>query len=364
MPKVTLTPKFIKNDLICPADKRRIEFCDSLVPGHYVEVRSTAPGTGTHYLRYRDDLQKTCHQKLAAVGEISLREARDEAKRLKAEIRLGSNPRAEAKAKKAVMTWNQYMETIYIPHVMAHLRSWKNLVSLNEMYLKPKIGHLPLDRITLHTAQTLHRDMVEVHGLSPASADHLGKMLRQSMNYAERLSLITKSPISKIRLFNVDNREERLMSDEELQRLMAVLDSDKNRIVCLAIRFLLLTACRVSEALHAQWSDIDLETRSWIIQASNSKSKRKRSVPLNDDAIAILKQLNASRTSDWIFTSSRGKGDQRLTTIDKTWQRIRKEADLEHIRIHDLRHMGASMILNSGHSLYIAQQILDTVTPQ
>ena len=104
------------------------------------------------------------------------------------------------------------------------------------MYLKPKLGHLPLGRITLHTAQTLHRDMVEVHGLSPASADHLAKLLRQSVNYAERLTLIEKSPISKIQLFNVDNREERLLADEELRRLMSVLETNRNGMACFVIK--------------------------------------------------------------------------------------------------------------------------------
>jgi integrase len=363
MPKILLTEKLITKGLTCPSNKRRIEYCDTHLPGLYLEVRATSPGHGTFYLRYKDTAGKTCHQKIGRNCDISLKQAREEAKRLRAEIQLGANPRAEAKEKKAVMTWRQYMENIYMPHVKAHLRSWKNLESLNEKYIDPKLGHLRLDAISLESAQKLHRDMVEVHGLSPASADHLAKLLRQAMNYAVRLDLLASSPVSKIRLFNICSREERLMSDLQLKKLMDVLDSDKNRTVCLVVKFLLFTGARVNEALHARWADIDREHRTWQIEATRSKSRRRHAVPLSDAAIKVLDQLRTEGRSDWLFTSSRGDGNQRLTTITKSWQRIREEAGLPQTRIHDLRHQAASHILNSGYSLYVVQQILGHSDP-
>jgi site-specific recombinase XerD len=77
----------------------------------------------------------------------------------------------------------------------------------------------------------------------------------------------------------------------------------------------------------------------------------------------ILDQLGTETQSEWLFTCSRGDGKKRLTTISKAWQRIRQDADLAHVRLHDLRHMHASMLINSGHSLYIVQQVLGHSDP-
>jgi integrase len=363
MARVKLTQQYVNNPPPVPAGKAKVEHCDNAHPGLIFEQRAVNRNWGTFRMRYKNSGQKMVHITLGRSCTLTYAEAVKKWKILSAQVQLGADPQAEMQKRRKTITWAQYMETLYMPHVKAHLRSYKNLVSLNKIYVEPIIGHLPLTKITLETAQKLHRDMISVHGNSPASADHLAKFLRQAMNYAVRLDLLTSSPVSKIQMFNVDNREERLMSDKELQSLMAALDRNKNLMAKSVIRFLLLTGCRVSEALHARNSDVDFKGRSLVIQATNSKSKRRRSIPLNDEAIQLLKKLDTAKRSEWLFCSSRGDGNQRLTTIDKAWQKIRKDANLEHIRCHDLRHMAASMILNSGHSLYIVQQILGHSDP-
>ncbi|MEH6616997.1 MAG: site-specific integrase [Porticoccus sp.] len=54
---------------------------------------------------------------------------------------------------------------------------------------------------------------------------------------------------------------------------------------------------------------------------------------------------------------------KRYTNINKTWYRIRKEAGLPNLRMHDLRHQYASHLVNSGRSLYEVQQILGHSDP-
>ena len=110
MPIVKLTESFIKNNLQCPEGKHRIEFCDSELPGLYIEVRATSPNQGTFYLRYKDLFCKTCHQKIARTTDITLVEARKRAKTLKAEIALGSEPRRLEKARKAILKFSDFFE--------------------------------------------------------------------------------------------------------------------------------------------------------------------------------------------------------------------------------------------------------------
>ena len=191
--------------------------------------------------------------------------------------------------------------------------------------------------------------------LRPATCDHYLKLIRQALNLAVEWELLKVNPVAKVKLFHVDNREERLMSEEEVQRLLDVLDRHTGTAPNV-VKFLLFTGARVNEALHARWTDIDRTQRNRVIQATNSKSKRRRAIPLNDAALEVLDSLWTKGRSEWLFTSSRG-GD-RMTTINKVWQRIRIQAGIPHVRLHDLRHQFASFLVNSGRTLYEVQAIL------
>ncbi len=102
MPKILLTDKLITNDLICPANKARIELCDTRVPGMYVEVRSTSPGIGTYYLRYKDISGKTCHIKIGRTTDVTLKQARERARNLPLRDSSRGNANARSRARLCV----------------------------------------------------------------------------------------------------------------------------------------------------------------------------------------------------------------------------------------------------------------------
>jgi integrase len=189
--------------------------------------------------------------------------------------------------------------------------------------------------------------------LAASTCDHYGKLIRQALNLAVEWELLDKNPVAKLKLFGGDNKVENVMTDEQLQQLISTLNKvdDRRKVVSLVIKFLLFTGARVNEALNARWKDIDRKTRTWTVLATNSKSKQRRSIPLNDAAMAVIGQLESEGKSEWLFTSQRGDGTERLTTIDKVWQKIRQDADLSWLRLHDLRHNYASMLVNSGRTL-------------
>jgi integrase len=360
VPKLQLTPSIIATALRCPEGKKRIELCDREHPGLFVEVRATSPGQGTYYVRYKNLESKTCHQKLGRTTDISLAEARKKARQLKAEIHLGADPRGEAKAAKAVLTFSEFYTKHYLPYVKPRKRSWASDAMLYRLRVEAAFGHKRLNQITRQDVQTFHSS-VRAEGLAPASCDHYLKFLRHALNLAVDWQLLDVNPIARVPLFNADNKVENLLSDVELQRLLTVLATYPARSVCQIALFLLSTGCRVGEALKATWSQIDESSRVWRIPAANSKSKKVRSVPLNDSALEILAQLGTKGTFDHLFVNRQtGKP---YTTIMKVWERIRAKAGLPKLRIHDLRHQYASFLVNAGRSLYEVQQILGHSSP-
>lgn len=361
MPVLKLTPTFIAASLVCSHGKTKTEFCDLEVPGLYVLVHSASPGYGTYYLRYKDATGKTCHKKIGKTADVSLADARKEAKRLKLEISQGASPAAEAKAHREVPILATFFKDDYLPHAKRHKRSWKRDEELFRLRIEPAFGAFKLNQLTRKAVQDFHSSLA-AQGLSKATADHHIKVLRRMLNLAVQWGFIEKNPISGVELFNEDNRMENYLTEEQLHRLLTVLRSDENRAVCLIAMFLLSTGCRLNEALQATWRNVDRGQRVWRILAINSKSKRMRSVPLNDSALHVLYQLGTEGEFDHLFVNRQTR--QPYTTIMKVWERLRTKAGLPHLRIHDLRHAYASLLVSSGRTLYEVQQILGHSDPK
>lgn len=370
MPVLKLTQSMMSNVLQCSDGKARTELCDADCPGLYIEVRATSPGHGTFYLRYKDGTAKTCHHRLGSTSEVTLADARKQAKTLKAEIALGANPKGEAKA--AMLTYATFFTDHYLPYVTPRKRSWKRDEELFRLRIETVFGDKRLDAIERKQIQSFHTALL-AEGLAPASCDHHVKLIRQSLNLAVEWDMLERNPASKVPLFNVDNKVEHYLDDDQLQRLLTVLRSpDSPRNVCLIALFLLSTGARLNEALQAKWSQIDRRTRVWRIPAAVSKSGKVRVVPLNDSALEVLGQLETEGKFDHLFVNSRistktgkevGTGKP-YTTIMKVWSRLRLKAGLPQFRIHDLRHQYASFLVNAGRTLYEVQQVLGHSDPK
>jgi len=176
------------------------------------------------------------------------------------------------------------------------------------------------------------------------------------LNLAVEWGMLDKNPVSRIQLLNEDNKVEHYLNDDELERLFDVLQNDENRPVCLIALLLISTGCRLNEVLSARWQQVDRVNRVLRVEAIDSKSKRVRSIPLNDSALDVIKQLDTEGKYEHLFINK--QTEKPYTTIMKVWTRLRNKAGLPQLRIHDLRHQYASFLVNSGRTLYEVQQIL------
>ena len=292
--------------------------------------------------------------------DICLADARRKVKELKAEIALGADPRADEKARNAVITFDTLFNDHYLPYVKQRKRSWDRDEELYRLRIKDVFGAKRLNQVRRLQIQTFHSSLLE-QGLAAATANHHIKLIRHMLNLAVEWEMLDKNPASRIHMFAEDNQIERYMNDEQLASLLNVLRTDSSRSVCLISMFLLATGCRLNEALSATWSQVDKDKRVWRIPASNSKSKRMRPVPLNETALDVLNQLTTEGVYEHLFINRKTK--KPYVNIAKVWERLRSEAGLPHLRLHDLRHQAASNLINSGSSLYVVQQILGHSDP-
>ena len=360
MPVLNFTPAFMATGLVCPPDKKRIEYCDAEVPGLLIECRSSANAVPTWYLRYKAN-GKTAYTRLGSVQDLGLAQARKQAITLKAQHTLAPKHAVEAKTPMGDMTLDVFMRDHYFPHAAQHKRSVKRDDQLHRLRIGPKFGHLALSAINRRDVQAFQNDLLK-EGLSPATADHHVKLLRRVLNLAVQWEMLEKNPLKGIKLYMVDNQVENYLDPEQLDRLVEVLRTDENRMVCLILMFLISTGARKNEALTATWKNVSVEGGVWRVDASLSKSKKSRSIPLNDSALWVLEQLPSKGKSEYLFPSPvTGKP---YTGITRAWYRLRKKAKIPNIRLHDLRHGFASLLVSGGRSLYEVQQILGHSDPK
>jgi integrase len=360
MPVIKLTQESISK-LRCPEDKRSIQVCDAQHRGLLLELRRTDQDHPTWYVRYKDQAGKTRYVRLGHFPDLSLADARERAKDVQAGIRLGADPRAEENARKAVPTLTEFMEGQYFPHVATRKRTAAKDEEYFRLRLKAAFGHRRLNQITRREVQLFHSRLRD-EGLSPATCNHYLKLLKRALNLAIQWEIIEKNPVVGIQYYKEENLIENYLDADQLRRLLTVLNTDSNRTVCNIILFLLSSGARLSEVLNAKYEFIDIERRVWRVPQSNSKSGKVRAVPLNDTALDVLSRQDTKDEFEYVFINR--KTGQPYTTIQKVWDRLRRKANLGHVRIHDLRHQYASMLVNSGHTLYEVQQILGHSNPK
>jgi integrase len=356
MPNVMLTTDFIKTELVCPEDKTKIEYCDLQVRGLYVGVLRTSQGRGVYTYRWKHPERKvTVHSKIARTDEISLADARKRALALKADIFRGSDPQALLRDQKSVPTFQVFADEHYLPFAKAHKRSWKNDKAILRLRLLPAFGDMKLNAITRRQVQEYHTGLQRTD-LSPASMDHDLRLLKRMLNVAIQFEFLTQNVAIGVKPYAPDNRRTRHLDDQEFARLLAVLRSHSNRTVAQIIMLIVSTGVRASEAIGAEWSQFDLKNRVWRIPASRAKAKRIRTLPLNDAAMDVLEGILRRTDQPYLWRSSQ-TGDQ-MKYIAKVWGRIRVEAGLPDVRLHDLRRSFACVAINAGASLQEVSKLL------
>jgi integrase len=100
------------------------------------------------------------------------------------------------------------------------------------------------------------------------------------------------------------------------------------------LEFIMLTAARLSEALGAEWREIDFAARTWTVPANRMKSRRTHKVPLSDAAVAVLEQMNAVRCSDYVFPGNR---EGRPIGDNSVWRLVKDVAGDKQTTVHGLR---------------------------
>jgi len=392
-----LTDKMIGN-LPTPAKGAVITY-DKDVPGFGIRV--TKNGVRSFVLNY----VAAGVERRMTIGQFSMwstTAAREEAKNLRRKIDRGIDPLAERKDKELVAAAERAAPTVkdlfnrydleHLPH--KSLRAAADDRSIWNQLVLPKLGAMKVTEVRSTDIDAIH---VDISRTRPVRANRTIEVVRKAFNLAIRWGWRPDNPVAGVRK-NPEQNRTRYLSPIEIMKLAAALAAHKEKMSAQAIRLLMLTGARRSEVLSARWDMFDLDKGVWVKPSAHTKQKKEHRVPLSAPAVQLLKELKteaiermkeakASEVIPYVFPGADGEP---LTDIKRTWLAVCKEAGLASqaeqrrrdgrllrdsngkplivwkatVRIHDLRHTYASILVSEGLSLPIIGALLGHTQPQ
>jgi integrase len=196
-------------------------------------------------------------------------------------------------------------------------------------------------------------------GAAPATINKELGTVRHVFNVAIReWEWCRDNPMHRVAMEKVHNARDRWLTEDEETRLLGAAPAWLQEIILFALH----TGMRRGEILALNWADVDL-TRG-VLVVMKSKNQERRTIPLNVRVFELLvaKQPRSVSGGLPVFTTSCGtRLDGR--NLMRGFYAALKEAGIENLTFHDLRHTFATRLVHEGVDLYKVQRLLGHKSP-
>lgn len=235
---------------------------------------------------------------------------------------------------------------------------------------------LPLAKVTPKVVDDLYRFLAKETGRKPATVLRFHAVLRAAFGQAVRCEWIERNPIDRATPPSVKRVELVPPPVADVLRVMERAAQSKSPDHALIFRLLAATGCRRGEVCGLKWSDLQLDTdtprlvirravldiaRERIVQ--DTKTHALRGVGLDEVTAELLRRHRARAAElaevagvaldpdDFVFPKQPGsKEPMPPNTVGPAWRRLYLELGVE-ARLHDLRHLQASLLLDAGEAI-------------
>ncbi|MYM75457.1 tyrosine-type recombinase/integrase [Duganella sp. FT134W] len=338
----------------CPTSSasKAIEYSDLETPGLKALVSKSREIV--FYLRYVFGGKKRA-MRIGAYPGTTIHDARQRAQESKAKLDVNIDPQDTTDRIKGMPTFREHSRA-YLKFVEGYKRSANADESKLRLHLNDHFGDRRLCDITTRDIQAYH--MMISKKLSQSTANRHLALLSMMFNVAIQWDILERSPTKSVKKFKEDSQKQRFLSPDEIGRLYQAMEAEDNKVAVNALKLLLLTGCRREEILKLKWDDVSLESGTLFLPDSKTGS---RYVQLNAAAIKLLEGIE--HVSKFVFPGHHDGENKPLNNPRKCFTRLLTAAGIEHIRLHDLRHTHASILVNQGASLFVVQKALGHSNP-
>ena len=227
-------------------------------------------------------------------------------------------------------------------HSQQTLRTKK---SYYDKYIAPRFGDKELQNILGDDLQEFVNDLMETKSkkgtfLAPKTIENIFDILSVLFNKAIKNRLLKYNPCDCVELPKYDNTVYFSMPEDKIRDLInSVLNFEEP--VYRGIFLFLLHGRRLNEVLSITWADIDLSLRLYSIPYKINKTRRNMRYRMTEKLYQTLLfqyQNNfSSEPKDYVFVNPSTMN--KFKDIRRAWKRLLKKADIENMRIHDIRHL-------------------------
>ena len=239
-----------------------------------------------------------------------------------------------------------------------------------ELHIIPRIGCIKLNKLTGRDIQKLYKDLMEngrlrkaqkskQPGLSSTTVRGIHMMLHNALDRAVKERLILRNPTEDCIIPKVQKQEMKILHPEDMK---AYLEAAEKRGVLSMFYLELVSGIRKGELVALRWEDLDVEHRTISVskQALGGLGKELvvnrpktensiRAISIPQDAVDLLVLEHEKHPENpYLFPSPLTGGMYHPDSVVNLHKKILKDAGLEHIRFHDLRHTFATMALQNG----------------
>lgn len=265
------------------------------------------------------------------------------------------------------MTLDEYLDQWLsgVARLKASERTADGYVSILGRNIRPPLGMKRLDKLQALDIQKVYGEMLG-RGLSARSVKHAHSVIHNALRQAVKMGMIMRNPADFVELPKVPHKERRVLSPEEALEFLKAAGEMPHGLI---FEFALVTGMRPEEYLALKWADLDFERGTAQVQRALVRHKKsckfvepktkksRRTIPL---PAPLLRKLSAHKRqqnewrlkigSEWqaldlIFCSEWGTPHSLPNLTYRYFRPILKKAKLPQLRLYDLRHSCATLLL-------------------
>ena len=344
---------------------KRIERFDSGADG--LSLRITDRGTKTWNICYHfPDAQDRLKHHRFTIGPwpaIGLTQAREEARKVKAQAKAGIDPRvaraddqtaARAEVQAEARRTFQAIAENYIKRECSRLKRGREYEAAIRRELLPAWGARPIANLRrLHLIELT--DALLDAG-KPSAAYRIFEIAKRILNWAVERGEIEASPFATMKSPAPKILRDRVLKPDEIKLVWKAWGAMNYPFGPLG-KLLLLTAQRLNEVARMQWSEINPNNALWVIAADRTKSGRETEVPLSSLALEILDDLPRFTDGDYVFTTTGGR--RPVSGFNKMKTRTDDLSGVTGWRLHDLRRTARAGLAEIGIPEIIAEMVMN-----
>jgi integrase len=345
---------------------------DTELKGFGLRIKPT--GVKSYVLKYRVG-PRTRRLTIGKHGRLwTAEDARRQALDLLRSVKDGRDPAAEKSEAREALTVGSLADLYLVEGVAEKPNkkesSWITDRSNIERHVKPLLGRKIVSALTQADIAKFQADVAVGKSKADVKTGRRGRaiveggrgtaarslaVLSAMLQFAVGRKFIAANPAKGVPLLK-GVKKERFLSESEVARLgRAVSGMEAERklstTAAVAIRLLMLTGCRKSEILSLRWEWVDFERSCLRLPDSKTGAKV---APLASSAMRLLSEL--PRNAAYVLPAAKGAGH--YVGLQKGWERVRLQAGLPALRLHDLRHSFASFAVADGNTLFMVGKVL------